>query len=287
MALFFIVFFALIFSSPMDAQTVVRGEVRIDLEPVYLSFLEEHGPLDTTVARQRALEEAFLNVSAHIYGWRFAYEIGERARQIEEKLELFSEGTIRWGDPRFSVTDARVEGSTFAIWVEYRPTPEEERRLAFWKSGQILLLQGVGTGALSGPGPAGAEAAPNGGGLPTVPGASPGEEGDNSLRKGRSTGGASSDSPEKSALSSQDGLTAGGWAPVPGPWYDGKRRALEDAARAAIRAYLRKTERNRPKEAHGYIALASFPRYWIQAGRWTCQARFRVIITDVVPFAVH
>ncbi len=248
MVLLFIVFFVLIFSPLIEAQTVVRGEVRIDLEPVYLSFLEEHGPLDTTVARQRSLEEAFLNVSAHIYGWRFAYEIGERARQIEEKLELFSEGTIRWGDPRFSVTDARVEGSTFAIWVEYRPTPEEERRLASWKSGQTLLLQGVGSGSLSGPGP---------------------------------------DSPEKSALSSQDGLTAGGWAPVPGPWYDGKRRALEDAARAAIRAYLRKTERNRPKEAHGYIALASFPRYWVNAGRWMCQARFRVIITDVVPFAVH
>lgn len=283
---FCVVSLALIFSPLITAQTVVRGEVRIDLEPVYLSFLEEHGPLDTTVARQRALEEAFLNVSAHIYGWRFAYEIGERARKIEEKLELFSEGTIRWGDSRFSVTDARVEGSIFAIWVEYRPTLEEERRLAFWKSGQALLLQGVGTGALAGPGPAGTGETPDGDGGPKLPGASSGA-GEGFAEKVGSTAGTDPRSVDKGSLASNDGPLSSDWAPLPGPWYDSKRQALEDAARAAIRAYLRKTERNRPKEAYGYIALASFPRYWVNAGRWMCQARFRVIITDVVPFAVH
>ncbi|MCX7655071.1 MAG: hypothetical protein N2Z76_00900 [Treponemataceae bacterium] len=241
-----IALFSVVIAPFVSAQTVVRGEIRIDLEPVYLSFLEEHGPLNTTAAHQRALEEAFFTVSAHIYGWRFSYEIGERARKVEEKLELFSEGSIRWGDSGFSVTDARVEGSVFVLWVEYRPTPEEERRLAFWKSGQALLLQGLGTGSLMGPNP-----------MP--------EEG---------TAAKEENSPKLPA-------------PLPGPWYDGKRQALEDAARTAIRAYLRKTERNRPKEAHGYIALASFPRYWVEGGRWTCQARFRVIITEVVPFAVH
>jgi hypothetical protein len=68
---------------------------------------------------------------------------------------------------------------------------------------------------------------------------------------------------------------------------EGKRSALEDAARAAIRAYLRGTERNRPKEVIGALALVAVPRYWIDAGRWTAQARFHVIIDEVVPFAAY
>jgi hypothetical protein len=66
-----------------------------------------------------------------------------------------------------------------------------------------------------------------------------------------------------------------------------KKMALEDAARAAIRAMLQGSERNRPKEAHGFISLASFPRYFMDGGRWAVSARFRVQIDEIIPFAVH
>jgi hypothetical protein len=66
-----------------------------------------------------------------------------------------------------------------------------------------------------------------------------------------------------------------------------KKTTLEDAARAGVRAMLRGMERNRPKEVRGYIALAEFPVYWIDAGYWTVNARFRVELTGVQPFAAY
>jgi hypothetical protein len=70
-------------------------------------------------------------------------------------------------------------------------------------------------------------------------------------------------------------------------WLAVKRAALEDAARAAIRSMLRASERNRPKEASGYISLAAFPRFFLGKGRWNASARFLVNITEITPFAAH
>ena len=66
-----------------------------------------------------------------------------------------------------------------------------------------------------------------------------------------------------------------------------KAAALEDAARAAIRARLRATELNRPRRAKGKIALASFPIYRIENGLWTVKARFRLIIDEVEQYALY
>jgi hypothetical protein len=63
--------------------------------------------------------------------------------------------------------------------------------------------------------------------------------------------------------------------------------ALEDAARRAIRARLRALERNRPRRARGTLALAAFPQYSIHDGALTVQARFRLKITEIEPYAVY
>jgi len=83
-----------------------------------------------------------------------------------------------------------------------------------------------------------------------------------------------------------------GYGPLGGPadesgWMAIKMAALEDAARAALRAALRASERNRPKEVTGYISLASFPRYFFSEGRWAASARFKVEISEIVPFAAY
>jgi hypothetical protein len=70
-------------------------------------------------------------------------------------------------------------------------------------------------------------------------------------------------------------------------WIAIKTAALEDAARAAVRGILRGSERNRPKEARGFISLAAFPRYWMDGAQWAVSARFRVEITGIVPFAAY
>jgi hypothetical protein len=70
-------------------------------------------------------------------------------------------------------------------------------------------------------------------------------------------------------------------------WLDIRNAALKDAARAAVRTMLRGSERNRPKEAAGFISLASFPRFFVDSGQWAVSARFRVQINEIVPFAAY
>ena len=79
-----------------------------------------------------------------------------------------------------------------------------------------------------------------------------------------------------------------GYGPVEiSDWLGIKKKALEDSARAAVRAMLQGSERNRPKEATGFISLLSFPVYWMDADRWATQARFRVEIKEIIPFAAY
>ncbi|MDR3114422.1 MAG: hypothetical protein LBU25_02765 [Treponema sp.] len=208
------------------AQEVLRGEVRVDLEPVYGAYVDVVYPLDAESAYRRGLEEAALVYSAMIYGWSFEYAIGERARGIAEAFELSPVGSIPFGDPGLLVTDAQVRDMRLYLWTDYHLNEAQKRRMGFWKSGTIQTAQAIGHGPLGDP------------------------------------------------VHAAEGLSI-------------KKTALEDAARAAVRAMLRGSERNRPKEARGYIGLASFPTYWIDAGRWTTSARFRVEIKEILPFGAY
>ncbi|MDR0722343.1 MAG: hypothetical protein LBF75_06055 [Treponema sp.] len=210
----------------LRAQEVLRGEVRVDLEPVYGEYVDVVYPLDTESAYRRALEESALVYSAMIYGWSFEYAIGERARGIAEVFELSPLGTIPFGDPGLFVTDAQVKDMRLYLWTDYHLNEAQKRRMGLWKSGKIQTAQAIGHGPLGDP------------------------------------------------------VTVADWFSI-------KKATLEDAARAAVRAMLRGSERNRPKEARGYLGLASFPTYWIDAGQWTTSARFRVDIKEIIPFGAY
>jgi hypothetical protein len=210
----------------LAAQEVLRGQVRVDLEPVYGEYVDVVYPLDRTSAHRRALEESALVYGAMIYGWAFEYQVGERARGITEAFELSPLGTIPFGDPGLLVTDAQVRDMRLYLWTDYRLTETQKRRLRFWKSGSIKTAQAIGYGPLGNP------------------------------------------------VEMAQGISI-------------KKTALEDAARAAVRDMLRGSERNRPKEVRGYIGLADFPSYWMDAGRWTASARFRVDIQEIIPFGVY
>jgi hypothetical protein len=87
-------------------------------------------------------------------------------------------------------------------------------------------------------------------------------------------------------------VQAVGYGPLGGPveisgWFAIRKAALEDAARAGVRAMLQGSERNRPKESRGFISLETFPRYFMDSGRWACSARFLVEIKEIVPFPVY
>jgi hypothetical protein len=217
-----------------DAE-VLRGELRIDIEPIYGGFVDQEYPLPVESLRRRALEEAAMNYSAMIYGWSFHYDIGERARGIEEKFELSPLGQIPWGDPRLRATDAELRDQQLCLWTDYLLDETQKRQTALWRAGMTRSIQARGTGPLGMPDP---------------------WEAENSAGNDNS-------------------------------WLGYKRQSLEDAARAAVRAMLRGSERNRPKEAKGFIALAEFPVYGIDAGRWTAFARFRVELREIIPFAAY
>jgi hypothetical protein len=199
----------------LPAQEVLRGEVCIDLEQVR-GFVGNTRPLELEEARSKALEEAAQYYGAMIYGWTFHYEVGEKARNIEEILELEPLGTITAEDPRLEMTDMQVKDFHLYLWSDYRPADIQRQRLAKWKAGTVRSAQGYGHSQL-----------------------------------------------------------------------DDKFAALEDAARAALRAMLQGSERNRPKEASGYISLAAFPRYWLDKGQWMAAGRFRVEIQEIRPFSAY
>ena len=231
--LVFIFFFPLL----LPAQEVLRGEVRIELEPIYGEYIDEEYPLDIDSAYRRALREAAMFFSAQIYGWSFHYDVGERARNIEEIFELTPLGEIRWGDPGLKVTHAYFENRYYqptthlmaaylSAWMDYRPTEAQHRRLTMWRMGNVRPAQAIGHSPLGG------------------------------------TAGVSD-------------------------WLTVKKNALEDSARAAVRAMLQGSERNRPKEARGFICLENFPAFFMDSGRWAAQARFKVEIIEIIPFSVY
>ena len=217
------ILFAL-FAQSGDGYYVLRGEVFVDFEPIYAGHIDPEYPLDITTAGRRALEEAAMLYSAMIYGWSFHYDIGERARGIEEKLELTPIEEIRFGDPFLRVTDTEIKDMRLWVWTDYHLDPARQRRILTWKSGTTRTAQAAGY--------------------------------------------------SPSFIEEYDYLTV-------------KKMSLEDAARSALRTILRSSERNRPKEAAGFISLSSFPRFFIDSGRWACSARFNIQITEIIPFAAY
>ena len=208
------------------------------MEPIFGAYVDDEYPLDMDSAYRRALQEAAMFFSAQIYGWSFNYDVGERARGIEEIFELNPLGEIRWGDPGLRVTHAHFETRDFrptthrmaaylSAWMDYRPTDAQRRRLTMWRLGNVRPAQAIGHSPLGG----------------------------------------------------ADETGAANWLEI-------KKNALEDSARAAVRAMLQGSERNRPKEASGFISLESFPSFFMDSGRWAAQARFKVEIIEIVPFSV-
>jgi len=204
---------------------VLRGEVYVDLEPIYTGHIDAEYPLDIPTASRRALEEAAVFFSAMIYGWTFNYEIGERARQVGENMELKPIYEIKFGDPGLQATETEVLDMQLRLWTDYHLNDAQQRRFQAWRTGNIMNAQAVGYS-------------------PSVLDEYPG-------------------------------------------WLELKKSALEDAARAALRSMLRGSERNRPREVNGLISLASFPRYYIESGRWAASARFRVLIEEKIPFSAY
>jgi hypothetical protein len=64
----------------------------------------------------------------------------------------------------------------------------------------------------------------------------------------------------------------------------GIRDAYSDAVRAAVRAYARKLEKNKPKEIRGEVLLRENPRLFTEAGRFVADITVLVNLIEIVPY---
>ncbi len=64
----------------------------------------------------------------------------------------------------------------------------------------------------------------------------------------------------------------------------GIRDAYADAVRAAVRAYARKLEKNKPKEIRGEVLLRDNPRLFTDAGKFVADITVLVNIVEIVPY---
>jgi hypothetical protein len=138
----------LLITLPLFAQEVLRGEVKIEMEPVPSFFTENTRPLTPSEAKQTGLEDAARYFGAMIYGWSFRYDIGEHARNIEEKLELTTLGMIPVNDPRMILTDIQMNDPNMYLWVDYRPEESQLNRINKWKAGSARTAQAYGESPL-------------------------------------------------------------------------------------------------------------------------------------------
>ncbi|MDR0683722.1 MAG: hypothetical protein LBF83_01130 [Spirochaetaceae bacterium] len=145
------IFFAFLFCGRLAfSQDVLRGEVCVEMEPVYAQFLGIPCPLDSATATQWAVEDAAAAFSGIIYGWAFSYEPGEAARGIQEFLELRVLGEIRTDDTRLELTDAAIRNGIFYLQADYTVDDAQKKRILAWKSAPVLSAQSLGYGPLQG-----------------------------------------------------------------------------------------------------------------------------------------
>ncbi len=81
-------------------------------------------------------------------------------------------------------------------------------------------------------------------------------------------------------------LKGSGSAPLSLGWVS-KEKALDAAAKDAVRGVLRDIIPNRPHSAQGEIALETTPRYYVDQGRWNASARFMIRVDRVQAYTAY
>jgi hypothetical protein len=130
------------------AEEAPQGLVWVDSEPVWAAALGASYPLSRQDSRQAALSEAAAWFSGMVYGWRFEYEPGDRARGIEELFDWTPLGELAADDPRITLTAATHEGSIIRFQANYEADAAQASRRATWKGGQIRAMESQGRSVL-------------------------------------------------------------------------------------------------------------------------------------------
>jgi hypothetical protein len=66
-----------------------------------------------------------------------------------------------------------------------------------------------------------------------------------------------------------------------------RRDAMAEAAKEALRAYLRGIEYNKPREVRGSFALAEQPRLALRSGAWVATVRILISVDEVLGYGAY
>jgi hypothetical protein len=145
-----IILIAILHTQLIYSQESLRGGVCVELEPVYAQFLGAPYPLDSAAANIWAIEDAAFAFSGMIYGWSFVYEPGEKARGLQEYLELTALGKVLPEDTKLEITDANIKDGLFYLYANYPLDEAQKNRIVRWKSAEVFTTQSIGYGPLQG-----------------------------------------------------------------------------------------------------------------------------------------
>jgi hypothetical protein len=132
------------------SEETLRGGVYVELEPVYAQFLGAPYPLGNAEANLWAVEDIAAAFSAMIYGWSFTYEPGEKARGLNETLELNPLGSIETSDTKLKITDSEIKDGVLYVQADYFLDEAQKSRIRSWNSAKTFSAQAVGYGPLQG-----------------------------------------------------------------------------------------------------------------------------------------
>ena len=139
---------------PLFAQTpsVIRNIrlplwAELDAFPgLELSSDENEGQFDYAVSQMKKIAPLIIN--GMVYGWNFVYVPSDKARGVEEYLEIteiVSSDVIRDG---ITYASPWISESNLNCWVEYTRTDSQVQSYNLWASIQNPVIAGIGYGSV-------------------------------------------------------------------------------------------------------------------------------------------
>jgi hypothetical protein len=104
--------------------------------------IEDEGQFDFPVSQMRKIAPFIIN--GMVYGWNFVYVPYDKARGVEEYLEITEivpADVIRGG---ITYTSPWIENNNLNCWVEYTRTDSQVQSYNLWASIQNPVIAGIG-----------------------------------------------------------------------------------------------------------------------------------------------
>lgn len=111
-----------------------------------LSGGENEGQYDFPISQMRKIAPLIIN--GMVYGWNFVYVPSDKARGVEEYLEITEivpADVIRGG---ITYTSPWIENNNLNCWVEYTRTDSQVQSYNLWASIQNPVIAGIGYGSI-------------------------------------------------------------------------------------------------------------------------------------------